>query len=269
MIKLGQVTGVLALGIAWSSIAWSQAQETPRFSRDFCVKVRDGKAAEYAAYLRDVTTKLAKVRVESGMYSSFVLAESVVPAGRSARCDYHIVYGSIGFPPESPSAEQTVADMKKAGITMTREAMVAKRDDLSFLVSTDIWRAQTGVGRTEKGGYARLNYYKTKPGMAGEWVRMETTGWKLLAESVATSMPGTSWGASTLAMPGGDNLPYNAMTYDGFPSWVALGKGLPVRETWNKVHPEMDMATYTNRMATVVDRPRIDVVKLIEVIRAN
>lgn len=269
MPKLAKVNGALALWTALTITAFGQTSEQPRYSRDYCVKVRDGKGAEFSAFLRDVTLKLGRARVESGSAASFVVAEAVAPAGRAARCDYHIVYGYIGFPPEPPDAAQTEADMKKAGLTMSRMAMIQKRDELSLLVSMDIWRGRATAGRTEKGGYARLNYYKTNPGMMADWIRMESEGWKKLAEDVAASMPGMSWGASSLAMPGGQSLPYDAMTYDGFPSWEALGKGIPVRATWNKAHPEMDFAAYSARMATVVSRPRVDIVKLTEVIRAK
>src|SRR6266567_968281 len=263
MIKLPKATVVFALGV-FCFVGLGQAQEAPRFSRDLCVKVKDGKGAEYAAFLRDVTTKLVKVRMDAGMYSSFVIAQAVAPAGRSARCDYHLVYGSIGFPPEGRGAEQTAADMKKAGIAMSREQMNAKRDDLSFLVGVDIWRGQQSVGAAAKGGYARLNYYKTKPGATlGDWVRMESTGWKPLAESMAKDN-GTAWLVFTLAMPGGASLPYNGLTVDVFPSWSALGQGFPARTMWNKVHTDMDFAAYTNQMENIVERPRIDTVRLVE-----
>ena len=267
MIKFERLSGAFALGLLLCSMATGQSQEPPRFSRDFCVKVRDGKGAEYAAFLRDVSVKLAKVRVDAGTMASYTVAQAVAPAGRSARCDYHLVSIYAGFPPEAPSPEQTAADMKKAGIAMSREAMIAKRDELSFLVSMDIWRWQERVGTAGKGGYARLNYYKVKPGATvAEWSRMESTGWKQLAEVLATEMPGTAWRSATLVMPGGTSLPYSGLTVDVFPSWEALGKGIPARATWNKVHPERDMAAYTERMATIVDRPRTDIVKLIEVI---
>lgn len=233
------------------------------------MKVKDGKGLGYSAYLKDTVTKLAQVRVDAGINSSFIIAQAVTPAGRSARCDYHLLYGFIGFPTEPSTAEQTAADMKKAGITMTREEMIANRDELSFLVGQDIWRWETLVSLSPKGGYARLNYYKTKPGMSGDWVHMETTGWKLLAEAAAKEIPGTAWGVATLAMPGGDSLAYNGLTFDAFPSWAALGKGLPVRATWNKVHPDMEISAYLDRLTTIVDRPRVDIVKLTEVIRAK
>ncbi len=170
-----------------------------------------------------------------------------------------------GFPPEPASPEKVAADMKKAGIASTREHMLAKRDELSYLVSTDVWRGWERIGRSEKGNYARINYFKVKPGMGLNWLRMERTGWKLLAEENAKQNPGTGWRLATLAMPGGASLAYNAMTIDIFPSWEALGKGTPTRAIWNKVQPNQDYSAYLDRVNAMAERPRTDVVKLIEV----
>ena len=268
MFHLTRSTVVFALGILGCALS-APAQEQPAYRVDDCVKVRDGKGLEYAGYLRDVSTKLARVRLDAGIYSLFVIAQAVTPAGRSARCDYHIVFGYVGFPKEPRTPEQTEADMKTAGIAMTREQMIAKRDELSYLVGVDIWRARDGVGASAKGAYARLNYYKIKSGMAGEWVDMESKGWKPLAEAVAKQTPGMAWSSATLAMPGGESLPYNAMTVDSFPSWEAMGKGIPARAIWEKVHPDMDFTAYIDRLGTIVERPRIDVVKLVEVMHAR
>ena len=263
-MKLITVCATLALGL-FCPFASGQAQETPRFSRDYCVKVRDGKAQEYAAFLRDLTVKLAKVRVEAGAVASFTIAQAVAPSGRSARCDYHLVSTYNGFPPELLGPEQTAADMKKAGIPMSREAMIAKRDELSYLVGMDIWRWRERVGSSAKGAYARINLDKVHPGKNAEWLNLESNGWKQLAE-VATKEHGTAWRVASLVMPAGANLPYNAMTIDVFPSWDAMGRGIPTRAIWNKVHPNSDMSAHLNRLSELRDRPRVEVVKLIEVI---
>ena len=257
--------GVLTLGIFCCSMASSQTQDQQSYGRDNCVKVKEGKAQEYATYLRDVVVKLAKVRVDAGAVVSYTIAQAVAPAGRAARCDYHILAGYNGFPPEAPSAEQTAADMKKAGLSMNLEAMIAKREELSYLVGVDIWMYRERVGTPKKGGYARINYDKVHPGMGAEWATLESNGWKQLAEA-ASKEYGTAWRAASLAMPGGANLPYNAMTVDIFPSWAALGKGIPARDLWNKVHPSRDMTAHLNRLSTIRDRPRVDTVRLIEVI---
>ena len=45
-----------------------------------------------------------------------------------------------------------------------------------------------------------------------------------------------------------------------------MGQGLPARELWNKVHPDREMSGHLDRLSTIRDRPRVDVVRLIEVI---
>jgi hypothetical protein len=265
MITAARALSVLALGVFWCSLAPSQAQEQRVFARDVCVKVKDGKWQEHQAYLRDVTAKLAKVRVDAGTIASFTIAQAVAPTGKAARCDYHLVSGYNGFPPEAPTPEQTSADMKKAGITLTREAMIAKRDELTDLVSIDVWVYRERIGTPRKGGYARINYDKVRPGMAAEWARMESTGWKQLAEA-ASKEYGTAWRVASLVMPAGESLPYNAMTVDIFPSWDSLGRGLPTRTIWNKVHPDVDMTGHLNRLSAIRERPRVDTVRLIDYI---
>ena len=264
MLKLPRFSGAVVFGVFCCSIVYGQSPEATPYSRDNCIKVKEGKGAEYEAYLKEVA-KLYKVRVEDGSIQISVIAQAVSPQGRSARCDYHFYSIYPGFPPEASGPEKVAADMKKAGITMSREAMLAKRDELSYLVSTDVWRGWERIGRSEKGNYARINFFKVKAGMGGDWLRAERAGWKQLAEENAKQNPGEGWRLSTLAMPGGTSLAYNAMTIDIFPSWEALGKGTPVRAIWNKVHPNMDFTTYMDRVGALAERPRTDVVKLIEV----
>lgn len=270
MIKPIRLFNVVAVGLFCCCMASGQTQPPLNYSRDACVKVRDGKWDEFSAFLRDVTIKLAKVRVDSGASSSFIVAQAIAPVGRSARCDYHLVTGYDGFPPDLSEPAKLEADMQKAGIAMSRQAMAAKRDELSYLVGVDIWLRHDSVGTSVKGGYARLNYYKSKPGMVlADWVGMESSGWKALAESVSKETPGMGWLVATLAMPGGASLPYNGLTVDSFPNWAALGKGIPARATWTKVHADTDMTTYMDRLGAIVERPRVDIVKFVEIIRAK
>jgi hypothetical protein len=80
------------------------AQDQPAYVRDNCVKAAPGKSAEVAALLHDVTAKLMRVRIEEGHVAWFLALSAVVPAGTAARCDFHVVTGYTGFPPETPNA---------------------------------------------------------------------------------------------------------------------------------------------------------------------
>jgi hypothetical protein len=263
MNRLISIGSVVALVLTGGSIAFAQ-QPAPYYTRANCVKVRDGKAVEYAAYLRDVTGKLAKYRVDNGIYAAFSLSQAVFPAGRAAMCDYIIAYQSNGFPPEAPTPEQADADYKTAGVNMTRQERAAKLNELSYLVKTELWRRSNSVGTVAKGSYLRINYFRVNPGMLGDWMTSEANGWKQLAEAAAAEIPGTGWSEWTLVMPGGQSLPYNARTIDVFPTWDAMGKGLPVRALWTKAHPNVDYTTHMNKLNTLAERPRVDVYKVVE-----
>lgn len=260
MIKLTQVAGVLALGISIAS-----AQEAPVYATITCTKAKEGKGAEYAAFRQNVGAKISKVLVDRGLFSAVIYTVASYPAGRDARCDYQTVSISNGFPPPASELSGTEEDIKKAGIPMSRQAMLDKREELRIFVGREIWLRRATVGGVVKGGYVRVNYNKTKPNMLADWIRLETTGWKPLAESAAKDL-GTGWSAWTLAMPGGTGVANNTMTVDAFPSWEALGKGIPSRAIWNKVHPEMDAATFTDRVAAVAERTHIDVMRIVDVI---
>lgn len=243
------------------------AQNPAPTTRDFCVKVQPGKGAEYEAMLHDVAAKLAQVTVDQGTASWWLAARAVVPAGSAARCDYHVVYGYPGFPPEGPpTAAQMDADLQKANIKMTGAELSAKRGSLSTLANVDIWRSVARVGQPQKGSYIRVNLYKPKLGQLNEWAKLETEGWKPLAEAHAKDSPGSGWVASALLMPGGDGLHYNAMTVDIFPNWAAVGKGVPVSTLWPKVHADMPFADYMSHMATAVDRYRIELYQVVEMV---
>jgi hypothetical protein len=230
------------------------------------VKVADGKFAEFDAILAE-NRKLAKVRVDSGRSVGSLVARAVYPAGRSAACDYHFVEAYDGFPPEAASAQQAQADFKKSGITMTQEEYRAKLNGAAHLVSQELWRSRGGYGAVSKGGYVRINYNKVKPGMGAEYLKFETTGWGKMAEAAAKEIPGTSWGLYTMLMPGGSDQPYNSMTVDGYPSWEAFGKGIPVQSLWKKVHPDVDYTEHMKKMSTLLDRPRVEVFRVLDVIR--
>jgi hypothetical protein len=215
--------------------------------------------------LDDVGLKQMRVRIDEGRAAWWLAMSAVVPAGAAARCDYHVVTGHFGFPPETPAAEQITAELKKAGVNLTGAEYLAKRDALSSLVNLDIWQARAAVGpNLEKGQYARLNYYHVKPGQGAACLKLETTGWKPFVESLKDSHLG--WHLLTLAMPAGEYLHYKALTVDTFPSWSALGQGVPTNTAWPKVHPDLPFADYLSLVNNTVERYRVDVLRVVEIV---
>lgn len=241
-------SSLLTMSVFCCSMAFSQTQQ-PVYTRHVCVKVKDGKRAEFAAYLPE-RLKEAKVRVDSGALKSYAVAESVSPRGSSTRCDYHFFYAYDGFPPE-------------LGLGQASPANIAG-DRLYSIESIDTWRREDGTNPVgAKGQYHRLNFTKVNAGKVGEWLRLQSTGWKPMAE-IAAKQLGTGWVAGTLVMPGGSALPYNAMTVDIFPNWAAVGKGIPSRTFWNQVHPRSDLTAYFDDVAAIAVKTEVHLVKIVD-----
>lgn len=258
----------LAAGLIAGPPAFAQGQPDPPTARDLCIKVAPGKAAEYEKFLQDAVVPVVRARAEAGEFAWFVALRAVAPAGTSAPCDYRLVYGHKGLPPEPPSRESLVAALGRAKLTLTADAYIARRNALSHLVSTDYWVGRDRLGpNSDKGSYVRINRYKVKYGQMGEWLRLEATYWKALMDAwLKTGGKGT-WVVNQLWMPGGDSVPYNAETVDIFPDWNSLLQGVPVGELWPKVHAGTTTTEAFDRLQNIRSVHDVTVYKLTEVVR--
>jgi len=251
------------------SLASAQGQSEPPTTRGYCVKVAPGKGAEFRALLHDVGVPLNQALANTGAFEWYVALRSVIPAGSSAACDYRIVYGFKGLPPEPASPERLDAAMKSAKVAMTREQFIAKRDAVSSLVSTEIWQGIDVVGPdATPGSYVRISHYKVKDGAFGDWVRLEQSIWKPLMEAWLKEGGKGSWRVSSLMMPSGDVMPYNALTVDIFPDWSGIVRGLPLDTLWPKVHPNLTTEqAFDHQMPGVRSIHDIEVYQVEEVVR--
>jgi hypothetical protein len=221
-----------------ASPAFAQYPAAAPTARAYCIKVNPGKGAEFEAYLRDVSLPLAQARADSGEFAWAMVTRSLYPAGTSAACDYSVIYGYKGLPPEEASSASLDAALKKTKIPLTAEQMIARRSSLITLAAAELWFGVDGTGPAiGKGGYMRVNHYKIKPGQWDEWVKAERAGWKPLVEEWNKAGGKGGWSVYGLMMPAGDSMPYDGATVDTFADWNGLIGGVPVGELWSKVHP--------------------------------
>lgn len=269
-VRLLTLSAVSIAASLAASTGYAQAPSEPPSVRDFCIKVAQGKGAEYETYLKDISVPLAQARADAGEFSWFVVARAVVPAGSSAACDYRVAYGYKGFPPEETSKENLDAALKRARLALTADQLIAKRNALTSLVATEIWYSIDGIGPdVEKGGYVRFNHYKVRSGQMDLWVKLETTYWKPLMDAWLKGGGKGGWGVYGLAMPGGDSTPANSMTVDTFPDWNGLMQGVPVTDLWPKVHPSRTSADTFDRLDEVRSIHDVEIFKVIEAVRAK
>ena len=266
--SLALVAAWITVGLAASGTSFAQAPADPSTIRDYCVKVT-GKFADYEAYLKDVTLPVARARAEAGEFAWFIVARGVFPSGSSARCDYRIVYGYNGLPPEAASKDAMTAALKRAKLTVSYDEMLARRDALTHLVGVDLWYGIDGVGSdVVKDNYLALNHNTVKDGQFAEWQKLETTYWKPLVEAWLKAGGKGSWSISSLRWPTGTSAPYSSLSVDVFADWNSLVRGVPLNDLWPKVHPTITSAEVFERLAktrSVYDQEVYKVVDVVEV----
>ncbi len=259
----------VTVGLASGVTSFAQGQPDPATAREYCVKLAPGKATEYEAFLKDVTLPLARARADAGEFDWFLVASAVVPVGTSARCDYRLVYGYKGLPPEPASKDTLAAALKRAKPTMIYDEMVARRNALMQVVGLDMWYRIDGIGpQAAKDNYLELNHYKVKYGEDDEWVRLETTYWKALMDAWLKAGGKGSWSVNALRWPTGESTPYDALTVDVFADWNSLVRGVPT-DLWSKVHPNTTFSDFFNRLEKVRSVHDREVYKVVDVVQGK
>jgi hypothetical protein len=210
-----------------------------------------------------------KARVDSGEAAWALVSRVVSPAGTTARCDYHIVYGYSDMLPEPFTPASTDAALKRAGLGMTAEAWAARRDSISRLVAAQVLRGVDSVDMPgiAKGAYIRLNHYKIRPGQTNAaWLDIERNVWKKLVEADNAAGNKSGWSSNIITMPSGSTVFANAMTADIYPDWKALMRGIPINDLWPKVLGNRSRAQWSDQLATIADRPLVEITTVVELV---
>jgi hypothetical protein len=144
--------------------------------------------------------------------------------------------------------EDLGAELKKAGLTMTPQEYVGRRNELTTLVSDDIFQNRDSVGSAKKGDYFLVNYMKVPD--IGEWLAYEKKIWHPLAEAMAKDGTKSGWSVNVRILPSGSDTPFQAVTVDVFPSWDAVFKDdTQFVDRFKQTHPDRELGTTFEQFA--------------------
>lgn len=207
-----------------------------------CIKIKPDKASEFRKWAAEDLHKYAQSRVDSGAISTWFLTRSIMPQGSSAECDYLSISIYPGAPTEPMSLEDLDAALKKAGMSISAQEFIDRRNSLTSLVSNNLFQNRAFVGTMKKGDYLRVNYMKA-PNIE-DYVAFEKKVWQPFAEEMIKDGVGSGWSLNVQIMPGGTDLKFNAVTVDVFPTWEAIYKpDAQFYDRFRKVHPDMELGT--------------------------
>jgi hypothetical protein len=245
---LAALAVVAACGVA----ALCQQQQPTGYHGVLCIKVNPGKDAEHNKWWDEEGRKLMRAMVDSGVLATYYRLRAVAPSGTLAPCDVVTVSVYPGLPPEPATPEQREALLKKAGITNAEEFQ-ARGNATRTVVSSEIFQNQVALGTMKKGDYAAVSYMKTAH--ITDWLTMEKTIWQPLADAMIKEGVQSGWSVNLEIFPNGDDMPYQGVSVDVYPSLAAAIKGQnfdPRFDEWFKrVHPGLDEnSTLDNALKT-------------------
>jgi hypothetical protein len=239
MKSLRSIAG--AVLIAALSAALPAQQGPIGFHTVNCLKVKPDKMSEYRKWAAEEFHKYAQGRVDSGAVSTYYRLRAVMPAGSSAECDYVTVWVYPGVPPAPLGTEELGAALKKAGLNMSAQEFMDRRDAMSTLVSNSMFQNQFAVGQAKKGDYMEVSYMKATS--VDAWLAFEKNVWKPLAEQLVKDGMQSGWSVNLQMMPFGTDVPYQGVAVDVYSSWEAVFKAQvdpAFNDRFKKVHPDMD-----------------------------
>jgi len=208
-----------------------------------CIKVKPENNSEFRKWAAGDLHKFVQSRVDDGAVSQWILLRSVIPAGTSAGCDYVIVTMYPGVPPRPMGLDELDAALKKAGISMTAQQYVDRRNSLTTLVSNNMFQNRASVGGFKKGDYFVVNYMKASN--LNEYVAWEKKVWQPMAEALDKENLRSGWSLNTMVFPGGTDVSFNAVTVDVYPTWESIfnNDSKQFFQVWQKAHPDMEFGT--------------------------
>jgi hypothetical protein len=247
----------LSVAIAAALSATLLAQQAPSgYHSVACIKIKPGKSAEFRKWSATDGRAFQQARVDSGAITTWFLLESVMPVGTSAQCDYLSIAEYPGAPPKPLGLDEMGPVLKKAGLTVSAQEYVDHRSSMTELVSNNLFQNRITVGAMKKGDYFMVNYMRVQS--TGDWLAAEKAIWQPIAESMVQAGVTSGWSVNVQVLPGGTDLPFQAVTVDVYPSWDAVFAGNPhFAENFKKAHPDMEIGTTMEKLdqlRTIVSR---------------
>jgi hypothetical protein len=243
MIRRAIWTVLVAVAFCIPASAQMQQEGQVGFHTVACLKVKPEKNSEFRSWAASDLHKYAQSRVDTGALSAWFLLRSVQPQGASAECDYLTISIYPGAPLEPLSPEALGDALKKAGLTMSAQQFMDRRDSLTTLISNSLFQNRAIVGQPlKKGNYLVVNYMKAAN--VDDWVAFEKKVWQPVAEALVKDGREAGWSVNVQVLPGGSELKFQGVTVDIYPSWNDVFKEDPQSvDRFRKVHPDRELST--------------------------
>ena len=215
------------------------------------IKVLPGQEDAYRAYLTTTGKKLFQEMMAANPNFVFWSSARTMYQGTEHGSDFDYVGASVftGAPPE-PAATPDAVYMKATG--MSGADLGKKLAAMRTIVGTEVLRQQAGTstpGVLKEGDFRVVGRIRIKPGMGSEYYDTAKTMAQPMMQARAANGELKSWSVWSRVFPAGAATSYDALSVTYFKDLASAIKGLDATkglETFQKIHPGKNFATYIN-----------------------
>lgn len=263
MNRLIQLFSLLFLGYLLPGSSF--AQEDQGYALVEYMKVKPGMGQQYLE-CEAVWKKIHQNRLEMGLISGWDLQEVLYPRGTHTEYDYITItkvenWDALNF--RQGWTEETWERATK-GLSEEEIEMADQAEMYREIVKAEIWTAYDVVMRT---GDTRPrieveNFMRIPANGWDAWLDMEMNMVKPVHQKSVEMGTRAGWMITTMVLPRGDELPYQASTLDFYESWADMDQDESA--AWEAVHPDLSDRVAEDRINGTRTLVRTEVRMLID-----
>ncbi|MFK7922565.1 MAG: hypothetical protein AB8H47_11450 [Bacteroidia bacterium] len=233
------------------------------------MKVKPGMMDEYLE-CENIWKMIHQERKNAGLITGWELEQVLYPSGTGTEYDFvTITHFSSWKAIDDLNDSWNEATWNKLTqkLSSAQKEMVDKVEMYRELVKREIWTAQDvlegeGVATAK---YRVENFMKIPAGGWEDWIEMETRFAKPVHQKSIDMGIRSGWYLTTMIMPGGEEMAYNASTLDMYNSWEDMNKDEGA--AWQAVYPDMSFAHANKRFESTRTLVRSEVRMLFDYIQ--
>lgn len=217
------------------------------------IKTLPGQDAAYREYLTTTGKKIFQEMMAAQPTLLYWSSARSMFQGTEPGSDFDYVGASVyAGPPPEPGSVPDAVYTKAAG--MSQADLGKKLATMRTIVGTEVLRQQAALstpGVLKEGDFRVVGQVRIKPGMGNEYFDTARTMAQPMMQSRAAAGELKTWSVWSRVFPAGAATSYDALTVSYFKDQASAIRGLDATkglETFMKVHPGKNYATYINNL---------------------
>lgn len=241
-LKVGKCIRICLLFLTLQGTAFAQSAQ-PSYVMLSYIKTDRGKASQYLDVIKKASSKVWEARVKSGELDFFTLySVNRIRTNPDDDYDFVAVMGAHSLKPMMDPAKSTRDILKELMPGMddhTLELTQSEIPSIRMVRKQEVCKL-LDILNGEGTKYYEINYMRTAPGKASEYVNMEKNVFKPVHAERKANGEITAWGIWQVLYPYSDKREYDYITANGLNDWDKFVNS-DYNAAYKKVFPTGDL----------------------------